>query len=535
MLQRELTREQAIQTGEHILDLMEGHILERGYTYFSNGVVFNTRVEDGKLLKSDVQGTQIYHVSLHLDAVQDSTCTCPYSRLCKHIAATFFQMYSVFDNPRHFLTRAQQPRLATYSPAMLAPAFKRGIRNLTQSETSENSHSPLQPESSVNQWWTFFESWTRNLFAAMESFRASSELLSSYENVLGIASKWPENRGQLFAVHATLFHLLKLQEFVQIKRQSYWFHDLSQTAERLLLQLEGILYYLDAVQLHATDLSDLEETKELVQTWKYMEPNSLYWSYAYQLLWWELLQRPEWTKEEADELNKLIHLPETTEADKEKYGMLLGHFLVMKKEDQAALDIWLPNKRLGLTFYLPYVKSFARKNDWSRFIAWIDRLERLVGEAEPQHYRLVTTVWREAMEQIGRGQECGKKLKKFLPGSFQEYASYLFENQQYKDWMDLQLSYRVSFTDIPAWQIKQVEEAAPVLLFPFYLQEINRLIGERSRTSYKEAIKLLKKVRSLYSKVNQEARWGSYLDQLSAKYNRLRAFQEELRRGNLNL
>lgn len=91
MLQRELTREQAIQVGEQILIAVEGHIIERGYTYFSDGVVFNTRVEQGQYLTSDVQGSEAYHVRLDLESVQNSTCTCPYSRICKHIAATFFR------------------------------------------------------------------------------------------------------------------------------------------------------------------------------------------------------------------------------------------------------------------------------------------------------------------------------------------------------------------------------------------------------------------------------------------------------------
>lgn len=83
--------------------------------------------------------------------------------------------------------------------------------------------------------------------------------------------------------------------------------------------------------------------------------------------------------------------------------------------------------------------------------------------------------------------------------------------------------------------MKAIEEMNPTLLLPLFLSEVNRLIDERNRPAYKEAIKLLKKVRSLYSKLNQEMRWNSYLELLSAKHNRLRAFQEELRRGNLNV
>lgn len=91
MLQRELTREQAIAVAEQVLQHVEGTIIERGYSYFSDGVVFNTRVENNRTLCSDVQGSQVYHVRLDLEEVQGSSCTCPYTRLCKHIAATFFK------------------------------------------------------------------------------------------------------------------------------------------------------------------------------------------------------------------------------------------------------------------------------------------------------------------------------------------------------------------------------------------------------------------------------------------------------------
>ncbi|MFP3416289.1 hypothetical protein SB773_33140, partial [Bacillus sp. SIMBA_074] len=84
------------------------------------------------------------------------------------------------------------------------------------------------------------------------------------------------------------------------------------------------------------------------------------------------------------------------------------------------------------------------------------------------------------------------------------------------------MSYQVPLSDISAAQAKEIEESHPSLLFPLYLREVNRLINERNRPAYKEAIKLLKKVRSTYSKANEDARFERYVDQLSAKYNRLR-------------
>ncbi len=533
MLQRELTREQAVQAGEQLLVFAEGSVMERGYSYFSDGVVFNTRVEKGTLLTSDVQGSQVYHVVLDLEDVQNSTCTCPYTRLCKHIAATFFQMYSVFENPRQYMSRAQQPRRARFSPAMLVPAYK----NLTLPSPQEGAavQSPLKPDSPVQDWWSFFESWTRNLPSAMETYRASSELLSSYQNVLGVAAAWPPERAQLFAVHANVFHLLKLQEFVKTNRQSYWFQDLSQTAERLLEQLEATLFYMDDARLRDQHPELLEQTLLIVKRMKGTESSALYWTFAYQLLWWSLLQVDEWIQSEIEELDRLIRDPAVASSAKDVYRLLRAHFYVMEEKDESAIRIWSSNQRLTLSFYLPYLKMFARNENWSRFLAWTDALHSLIGQADPQNYQLVAAIWQEAMEREGRGEECGAGLKQFLPSSFHEYATYLYEQKQFRQWMDLQMSYQVPLTDVLTAPLKELEETQPALTFPLYVREVNRLIAERNRPAYKEAIKLLKKIRTAYSKANQESRWERYVDQLGAKHNRLRAFQEELRRGNLYL
>ncbi|MFS0555711.1 SWIM zinc finger family protein [Brevibacillus sp. 179-C9.3 HS] len=534
MLQRELTRDQAIQVGEQILVAVEGHIIERGYTYFSDGVVFNTRVEQGTYLTSDVQGSEVYHVRLDMETVQNSTCTCPYSRICKHIAATFFQMYSVFENPRTFLTRSQQPRRATFSPHMLIPAYKYSHTAPTQHDSAPVS-SPLTANSSVSEWWTFFESWTRNLFAAMESYRASSELLSSYQNVLGVAASWPKDRAQLFVIHANLFHLMKLEQYVKTYRQSYWFLDLVQTAERLLDQLEGTLYFADIPALLADHHDAIVDTLQLTKQLKENEATSLYWIFAYQMLWWMLLNNPEWMHAEINELDQLIADENSSAADKEKGLLLRAHFHVMEKKDEAALAIWKKMSRLNLSFYLSYMKSFARNGEWQRFLDWTASLTSLIGQADTQQYRLIIAIWQEAMEQLGRSSECGAKLKQFLPSSYHEYAAYLYEARQFKQWIDLQMSFQVPLVEISIVQLKEIEDTEPTLLFPFYLREVNRLIAERNRTAYKEAIKLMKKVRMIYNRARQDACWERYVDQLSAKHNRLRAFQEELRRGNFNL
>lgn len=536
MLQRELTREQVKQLGEQVLANMEAAIVERGYGYFSDGFVFNIRVEQNKLV-SDVQGSQVYHVTIDLGSFASSSCTCPYARLCKHIAATFFQAYSVFENPRAFMNKLHEPRPLAFTSSILAPAYKsnpRARKNLAQPTVGG---AALAPESSIGEWWQFLTKWTRNLPAAMEASRASTELFSSYENALGVASSWPDDLAQLFSVHATLFHLHLLQAFATDYRHSHWTGDLTQTAERLVEYLEGTLYDLDAERLWRDRRSHLQASYEKLKNWKHQDVTHLYGLLAYRLIWTELLTQPGWVDEELEALESCLRDPALPAAKREQYAWLRGHFSVLRREDDEALRVWLRSVRLPLSFYMPYLKEFARNQEWQRCLAWINRIGPLIGRSEASEYRLVSAIWREALISLNRMDEYGAGLKRFLPASYHDYAAHLYQQGEYRAWIDLQMTFQglpLGAADQPKRE-RAIEEKEPHLLIPMLVRDINRLIEERNRTGYREAVKLLKKVRACFQKSNQQERWEQYIDRLAAKYSRLRAFQEELRRGNLHL
>lgn len=532
MLQRQLTREQVTQIGEQILINMKDYMIERGYKYFSEGRVFNIQVHEGTILSSDVQGEQVYHVTIFLDVFAKSTCTCPYSHFCKHIAATFFQAYSVFENPRNFLQAAQQPRTTSFSPSLLYPAYKKSVVDAGRKPVYMQG-VPLTENSSVDEWYRFFTNWSRNLLTAMEINRASTELYNSYQQVLGVTQSWPEELGQLFTVHANLFHLLTLQEYVRRKHSSYWLQDLAQTASNLVEQLEATLYYLDQTIVHKQYHHHLVETLQKAKELKSCDPSSKALLYAYRLLWWELLRDPLWVQDETDELDQLIQDENVSATDKSKYRMLRAHFSVIEGKDEEALAVFVQCQGLSLPFYLLYLKSFARNNEWVRVIQWVDQLETVIGTAESTDYRLIIAIWQHAMETVGRMNECGSNLHRFLPQSFHDYSTYLVEHQKYKQWIDLHMSLRISSTEINNQIAKELEEVHPDLLIPYYIREVNLLINQRNRTAYRDAAKLLKKVRSCFAKANQNEKWERFILQLAAKHNRLRAFQEELKRGNL--
>ncbi|MGC5327244.1 SWIM zinc finger family protein [Brevibacillus sp. SYSU BS000544] len=532
MLQRQLTREQVTKTGEQILVNMKDYMIERGYQYFSDGRVFNIQVLDSTLLTSNVQGEQVYHVTIHLEYFPKSTCTCPYAQFCKHIAATFFQAYSVFENPRNFLQAAQQPRKPSFSPSMLYPTYKKMV--------GEQERKPLfiqgvtiTENSSVSDWYRFLTNWSRNLLTAMEINRASTELYNSYQQVLGATQSWTEDAGQLFTIHANLFHLGILQEYVQRKHSSYWLQDLAQTANNLVEQLEAILFYMDKTNVKERLHGHLEETLQKTKELKLCDPTSKAMLQAYRILWWELFRDSDWIHTETSELEQLIKRPDNTPAENSKYQMLRAHFFVMEGKDEEALSVFTQCQGLSLTFYLLYIKAFARNSDWTRVLFWVDRLDSVIGTADTTEYKLVIAIWQHAMELTGQRDECGPKLQRFLPQSFHDYAAYLIEQKQFKLWLDLQMSLQVNSADVNSHTVKDLEEANPALLLPFYIREVNLLVSQRNRTAYRDAAKLLKKVRLCFVKANQEEKWDQFILRLAAKHYRLRAFQEELKRGNL--
>lgn len=55
----------------------------------------------------------------------------------------------------------------------------------------------------------------------------------------------------------------------------------------------------------------------------------------------------------------------------------------------------------------------------------------------------------------------------------------------------------------------------------------------KNRSGYKAAVKLLKRLAKLYKKLKREERWEEFIIVFSSRHSRLRALQEELRKGKL--
>ncbi|WP_134685079.1 SWIM zinc finger family protein [Brevibacillus migulae] len=529
MLQKELNQEQVMQLGEQILRSMEGPVLERGYEYFSQGLVFNIQVKPGGIITSAVQGTQVYQVEIHMESFPDSSCTCPYPSYCKHMGATFFQIYSVFANPKHFLQEAQQPRTEAFSASILYPQGKPPAQARYQHLPS--SVGSLTEQSTIEDWWQFLRNWTRNLSTDMEKHRLYTELRNNYERALSASRLWPKDRAHLFSIHAILHHLQKLDEYGQqmkIVPTSPASQEFTRTVNRFMEELETALFYLEKSNISS---ADLDHTLELC-TEIGSESSVVNWVAVTHVLWWYLLDDPEKEAAVAKDLLEKLAEAGLSPQQKAKLELLYSHFAIRAGKDELALSIWEQQDHHALFSFLFYLKVIARQEEWQRLFLWFDRLPLFIKQMDGQEYRLAAAIWRHTLDMTGRSADWITCLKGMLPRSFPEYAAYLLEDNQLKQWLDVHFSMGTPYLEL-AEHSKRLEETDPHLLLPLYVREINRLILSRSRTGYQEAVKLLKKVRSCYQKLDQQRRWDAYIEQLAGKHRRLRTFQEELRRGNL--
>ena len=73
---------------------IDPQILERGYNYFKNGNVISVDEADTGLWEAEVEGTELYNVTIRTDEydIKDWDCDCPYDMgpVCKHITAVLY-------------------------------------------------------------------------------------------------------------------------------------------------------------------------------------------------------------------------------------------------------------------------------------------------------------------------------------------------------------------------------------------------------------------------------------------------------------
>jgi uncharacterized Zn finger protein len=115
-----------------------------------------------------------------------------------------------------------------------------------------------------------------------------------------------------------------------------------------------------------------------------------------------------------------------------------------------------------------------------------------------------------------------------------QYTDYLMHNREYKRWVELQMhlySYNPDYID--KHDLQEVHKYSPQSVLPIYHHLVLYYIELKGRANYKIAVRYLKKLRTNYKKLKRINEWDDYIQYVESQFIRLRALQEELKKGKL--
>ncbi|WNB91327.1 hypothetical protein [Bacillus sp. NEB1478] len=360
-----------------------------------------------------------------------------------------------------------------------------------------------------------------------------------YPALLNAGQFFDEDIALLYKFHVQIETLIRLFSFeAHYGIASYMQANFTATVDKLSDQM-----YITLKQLNSEKL--MNENKELIEE-SLRNFQSLYeippkWGYLLFFLFqvsWSLLYTDEsWLEKYEKQLLEEKEAGNTTQM----LELALVHFAFARKKDELAFErIQKNDKKIEMVHFLVWMKLLVEKQEWNRLLSWLLYLKPTFLEGVNTYYyhsnareffhEYLNYFWKYA-QHTGDEEQYEEMLIEFLPITFYEYGEYLMVIGEYERWVELQVIMGYSPELIQRKDLKEVISLNKESVLPIYHQTIDRLINERTRKSYQSAIKHLKTLRSIYFDLGEEERFSVYINQIASVYGRLRAFQEELRKG----
>lgn len=509
-------------------------VLERGWEYYHRGLVENVTLVQGYILQADVRGKAVCRVRLDLEQFERSECECSYEGYCKHMAALIFSAYSVHSRPELLLMQLKQAIMAR----------RKARASLKADKAADQAVTTLLPELPPKEWCRFFE---QRFHGYSLSNQHSVEQFNQavWETLGDTAKDWPQALEALYQLHLTLYVLDKIEQFHLENQSSY----LSYYIENGCKIVAGSCW--DQLRQFAGEAGLLQEAaSQFPQHWKDTldivggfitrhRTGPVQWPDVYRYLWWRLFygagSNPEET--EAKELLRLKQLSAVQTVPRAKDGALLAIALfdIMKGRDQEAMQRLSELHTRHFSDFYVILEQLSEEGAWNRVLVWLRWLLPILSKCKQEEFNAGCSYWVEAVKHQPSDEEWIRVMLSLLPRSYYYYTDYLMQTERYRQWVDLQLTTGVTPANLYTAELKVVEAHNPALLLPLYHQSVERAIAEKNRDSYKLAIRHMKKLNDLYRQLGRPELWSDYLDRLNMKYARLRAFKEELAKGQWTL
>jgi len=543
LLKTRISRLQVDELAQEVEAALKPITIERGLDYYLKRYVYNVVINKTRV-QATVEGTYRYLVNIDLANFHLSRCSCPVGMRCKHMAAVFFYLYALYDDPENFFAQLQNtPR--TGQRAALAQRKESLSMNKPwpRYELPPNSKflqgAKAQGEGSletgsIEEWDEYLAREFKHLdYGDLRSDRYS---LAVYERFLESVGRrcrsWGTPAKNLLTLHGYLFIMEQAEKRATRERDNYFLINNLKLVTRQftpgLLETGFSLNDPEARKNYAPYYSAARvKLRQLLPG----EDTSLFdWLNIYRLLWSYAFRELSWIKEESGYLDQLLKGQRS--AGQYNTAMARAFLAFMLNDDRTAWRV-MARIQVKVNDLIPYLQFFERHEKLDRLGEWLRWLSPRVNPASISEVEAMGRFWLKAAGN-GRGwEEPLNALKSWLPKSSQIYAHSLIRAERYRTWVDFHIFRQTPYDYINREELKRVEAADPALLLPLYHHWAARLIEAKNRPAYKAAVKVLKKLRTCYRKLKRIEEWNRFICHLTGNYSRLRALQEELSKGKL--
>ncbi|EOP63509.1 SWIM zinc finger family protein [Bacillus cereus] len=533
MLQDSITKDEIMMIANEFVQGLDPqqvadqeHVATARHLYRS-GVVYNVDF-DGYTLSGTVNAEgSVYSVHIPIRNVTESYCDCFAPTQCQHMLAVLLSAASSFGQVGDVLTLFKNNTKPSLPPIRTA-------RQVLQSSAFE--------EMDYKSWQTYFEN-------EYESFKKEQARLT-YKQMYFLMSLFTdfytklERKAprivaihELFKLHAALYCFQKLLEEIQEfeANKLYSYHQPVNVVRLFVDKVESTVRDLKTEEIPEESKPILQETARLIHeaffsTDAYTQERF----FIYRHVWGELLRTEEQLQEEEKRIDAKINPLSKALAS--------SHLLFLNNEDLSAMELLKKQPASVVSLYFYWLEELLSAMQWDRAKSWLSftykQVKETITEQENTVFiqdivRLFVMMYETYATHTNEQAGLEMILQELLPYSFTNYEQYVLAKKQYHAWTELQLLYGFEVIELLKEPLKDIEKEAPEAALPLYHHAAMEAIEERNRKSYKRAVRYLKKLRMLYKRLKRTDEWDSFIIHIANLHSRLRALQEELRRGKL--
>lgn len=538
MLTREINKEQVLLCGEHLLKMLspkeEHHqqLMKKSLLLYRQGLVYNLSVSNA-VVRATVQDVTPVSVSLDFDYFPMSSCSCRQAFPCRHTIAVLFYVYARYDLLGSFLEAWKNTKpISTVDKLKSVGLIRKG--------------SDVQGES-ITGWYNLFkEEWKpyeKHVASAQQKIHL---LVRQIYSSLKVRPPWKQELKPLYQLHASFFILKKilecLHEPVQKSLMDYTVYPyIDKIREDVEMHTENLRQIRHSFSLEPYLAESVPYVRELLTVSPLFRFERMT---MYRRVWLHVLRaKQELVAEEKTWLQEALQ----KERDENgsyviEYDVALLNIHFLQKEDEKVVKRLSDFDAMMMMYSLDWFGEVVRMKAWDRFSVWKNYyfqftnlffMQPIDSYTKRQVADFLLHLFEEYMHETDDVHALKEMCQQLLPYSYPYLDDLLLDEEDYGGWLDLQDFMELDVEELDASVLKIVEKNAPDLLLPLVHRSVARCISEKNRGSYKQAVKHLKRLKRLYKKLKKLEVWESYFMNLVEQNKRLRAFQEELRKGKL--